>query len=167
MRGREGAFKMELEDNKDYDSANIHLKWLEKIYSNLDNIENMERISREGCNTLLDYIQIPPQIQRTMLAEVQYKNMRFLIIEMNMLINNIEPIIKLRADDFRKDLSMIMENIDNRKLFLKETKSNGNTVAVSVTPFFGKTLMLLASIKTNIIKDIGHLLYLPGEKPKW
>jgi hypothetical protein len=157
-------------NNEDVESGNIHLKWLDNIYEKLHNIENMEVLSREGCESLMEFLEIPYNVREITISQVQYKNIRFMITELKILIDNLSPVLKGKVDDYHKQLEPIEKNIDDKKLFFKQIKMNNEVVALELTDIFYKSLAVLTSLKSSIIKEIAPLLYLEeghGNKKPW
>jgi len=159
------------EQSDGYESTNIHIKWLENIYEQLKNIQSMERLAKEGCSSLVEYFQIPYPMQRIMIPDIQYKNIRFIVLEMQILISNLTPILKEKTELYNIRLKAIADVIDRRELFLKEIKANNQVMLLEVLPFMNKTISMLSLLKSFIIKDIGHILYLAEDndvgKKKW
>jgi hypothetical protein len=55
-------------------------------------------------------------------------------------------------------------------LFLKEIKKDNQVVMMESLPFMYSSIAYLSNIKNELIKDIGHLLYIPEQdagKKKW
>ncbi len=157
-----------MEDN--FETTNINLEWLNNICGELKIIQDIERMAREGCRNLMEYLQIPIASQRIVMADTQYKNIRFFALELDILISNLAPVIKDNVDKYQEQLKTISKNINNRSLFVEERHINNRLVEIYTLPFFNVTLEYLLSIKSNIIKDIAHILYLPEEditKKKW
>jgi len=154
----------------DFETTNINLEWLNNIYSELKIIQDIERIAREGCRNLMEYLQIPFEQQRIIMADTQYKNMRFFALELDLLLSNLAPVIKKDIEKYEKQLSPILKNLNDRSLFIGERRVNNRIVEIYTLPFFHTTLTYLIKIKSEVIKDIGHLLYLPNDpvgKKKW
>ena len=154
----------------EFDSININIEWLNNIYGELRIIQDIERLAREGCKNLMEYMQTPINSQRLVLADVQYKNMRFFALELDILIRNLAPIIPKKIDSYVKRLNPILDNLNKRNLFVEERKINNRVVEIYTLSFLYKTIDFLISIKSDIIKDIGHILYLKQEdigKKKW
>jgi len=118
----------------------------------------------------MEYMQIPFNIQRISMADAQYKNLRFFALELDILITNLAPVINENVDKYKTQFKSISKNINNRSLFVEERHVNNKLVEIYTLPFFNTTLDYLILIKAEIIKDIGHILYLPTEekgKKKW
>ena len=159
-----------MEENQEYESTNIHTKWLENIFEELKNIQSMERLAREGCNSLIEYFQIPFQSQAIIIPDLQYKNIRFFVLEMQTLISNLAPVIKDKEEFYKNKLKPIAEVVNKRELFLKEIRMNNQNVMLQVLPYMNKIIDMLSLIKSLIIKDIGHILYMTEDKEqkkKW
>ncbi len=151
---------------EDFETTNINLEWLNNIYSQLKIIQDIERISREGCRNLMEYLQVPLDSQRLIMADAQYKNMRFFAIELDILIKNLAPVIKDHVEKYNEQLGKIITNINRRDLFLEERRINNKVVEIYTLPFFDVTINYLVSIKSEIIKDIAHILYLNDDGKK-
>lgn len=149
-----------------YDSSNINTLWLNNIYENLKNLEQLMRLSREGCTSLFEYMKIPVEQRKILIADTQYKNLRFMITELDLLLTDITPTIgEDKVEEFRKLLQPVEDIIDNRFLFVKETTSvtkNGITSS-ALLPFFYDTLNFVSKMRNNIIKSISHLLYIKDD----
>ena len=158
-----------MEEN--FESTNIHLDWLNNIYKQLMRIQEFEKISREGCSSLIEYLQIPFEYQGIMIPDAMYKNMRFFALELDILIDNIIPDLNKedgnnKSDDYYKRLKPVLDNIDKRHLFIRERRINNQIIQLILLPFFYTTINHLMEIKSNIIKDIGHILYINNEDKK-
>ena len=156
--------------DNEFESININIEWLNNIYDELRTIQDIERLAREGCRNLMEYMQTPINSQRLVLADVQYKNMRFFALELDILIRNLAPVIPEKVDSYVKRLAPILDNLNKRNLFVEERKMNNKVVEIYTLSFLHKTIDFLVSIKSDIIKDIGHILYLKQDeigKKKW
>lgn len=156
-----------MEEN--FESTNIHLKWLEHLYKQISRIQDMERMAKEGCIDLMEYLKIPLEMQRVLIPEAQYKNLRFMILEIDILIRNASNILGEKTSTYEKRIKPILMSIDNRNLYLKEYKQRGMIVNIQLLPFFHATLKYLNPIISEFIKDISPILYLDEEKktPNW
>ena len=111
----------------------------------------------------MEYLQIPFEQKKIIMADTQYKNIRFFALELDMLISNLSPVIKDKVDKYKDQLKPILKNINNRSLFLEEIRMNNKLVEIYTLPFFNSTIDFLVLIKSEIIKDIAHILYLPED----
>lgn len=155
-----------------FGSSNIHLSWLENILEQLKSIQNMERMMREGCQSLIDFVQIPRELRHIIIPEAQYKNLRFITMELDILISNLPPILnkdkkKDKLEDYKKSIKKILNIVYDKKLFLKQDLINNSKVII-ILPFFDKTVDMILEIKSNLLKDIAPLLYLEEQSiKKW
>ena len=149
------------EDN--LESSNINFKWLNLIYTQLENIQIMERLAREGCESLVEYLQIPYEARRIVIPDTQYKNLKFMVMELDILISNLAPIIKDKTKEYKNKLSSVMAIIDKRDMFLTESKQNNNLIGYETLELLTKTVEYLSAIKSEILMEIGDVLYIKDE----
>lgn len=149
-------------EGDEFQSSNINRLWLNNIYENIKNLETMVRLAREGCLSLAEYMQIPFEQRAIILPDVQYKNMRMISNEMNLLLTDLVPVLgKEKVEEYLKILFSIEKVIDQRKLFVKDNYSSvkKQVVSSSTTEFFFETLRFLEVVRRNIIIDISSILY--------
>jgi len=142
-------------------------EWVKNIMENLKNLEVMERYAREGCQTILEYLQIPYEQRQVIIADVQYKNLRLIINELILLITDLTPVVNPDTlNTFDGQLKKLTELIKERKSFVKETyNASSNTVTTSsVTELYFKVLETTTSMRREIIKEIRGMLYPFSEK---
>jgi hypothetical protein len=155
-----------MDDMGELQSSNINALWLQNVYENIKNLENLERMAREGCTSLMEYLSIPMDTQKIISADVQYKNLRFIVTETHLLLGDLTPILsqeKLKV--FRDNLKQVQKVLENRKLFVKETYSvsKNGIVSSKTTEVFMKTVEFLSELKLNILQEISHILYIKDE----
>lgn len=143
-------------------SANINTLWLQNIYENLKKLEENMRLAREGCNSVLEYLQLY-NISKTSLNDIRYKNLRLIITELSLLVTDLQPVLKDKANHYYTSISELDKVIDIRHLFVKETSNvDGQVKSSIVTPFFKATLDHAEGIRRKIINDIAPILYMDG-----
>lgn len=154
-----------------FESSNFNSKWMDNIYENIKNSEFMVRMAREGCTTILEYIQMPPHQREIVVGDVQYKNLRLLIGELNLLLTDLQPIIK---EEESKKYFEVLGSLDkiknNRKLFVKDiySASQSRIISSKITPFFLEVLKGVEEVRKKMILEIAPVLYLKTEdKKKW
>lgn len=148
-------------------SSNINAIWMQNVYENLKNLENMERLAREGCISILEYVQIPFETRPLIIADIQYKNLRLMVSEIHLLLTDLTPMVEEdKLIEFRKEIENMDRIINLRKLFVKEriSQSRGLITATEVTPFFRETLKFISLIRISIVNEIAPLLYLKEEQ---
>lgn len=147
-------------------SANINSLWLQNIYENIKKLEEHERIAREGCDNLMEYLGIPADKRDLILGDTQYKNIKFMVTELHLLLGDLTPILdETKVKGYKENLNKIEEVISYRKYFVKEPYSSTRGIIISSkpTPFFFETLRFLSDMKIEIIKDIKHILYIKDQ----
>jgi len=155
-----------------FESTNVHLDWLKNIFNQIMRVQEFERLAREGCSDLMEYLQIPMEYHNVIIPETMYKNLRFMALELDILIINLSSILKDvktkedKSEEYSKRLKPILQNINKRSLFLKSKTINNKLVQIDITDFFYTTMNFLLKIKSELIKDISPLLYLGQDKKK-
>lgn len=158
--------------DEEYESTNIHLLWLSNIYKQITTLQDFERIAHEGCRDLLEYLEMPPHLYPFILPDAQYKNLRFMVMELRLLISNVNNVLekqeKGKTEEYKTRLQVVLNIINNRSLFLKDVKQNNNVVKVNVLPMLNYTIEYISKLKADLIEDISSILYLPeAEGKKW
>lgn len=158
-----------MEESFEIESSNIHSKWLDNIYGQFIKIQEMETLALEGCSSLAEFLEIPQEVLGIIIPEIQYKNLRFIIREIKLIIDNLSPVLKDDIEDFRTELKPLLKFIDERKLFLKDVKRDGQIINIYVTPFFKTTVDYILNIKSKLIMNgrVMKILYYEEEKKKW
>lgn len=160
---------MEYDVDSTTESDNINSLWLKSVFESLKSLENMERMAREGCSSLLEYLQYPIELRASQFADIQYKNLRFMVTEFSLLIRKLNPIIdETYGNTLMLTVSRLQNVIDRRGLFVKEVKKN-NYISTELTNNFSRALFLLSEAISEIIKKIDYILYIKEKdnKPKW
>lgn len=142
-------------------TANINEKWLMNIYENIKNLEDYERLVREGCKSLLDFMNIPERNRPIVIGLTQFKNLKFIITEFQLLLGDLTPVLK-SSEKYDKVLDNIERALQTERLFIR-TRTNVNNEVIEVVPteFFYQTLKTLHDLKRDLFKEIKHILYIP------
>jgi len=146
---------MESIDN--LETANINTLWMQNIYENIKNIEDLLRIAKEGVPNLVDFLQIPINQRDIQINEARYKATRLIITEMELLLSDSSPILKDdKYETFMKRLGSISKAIRNKGLFIKTKHSaSTNTITGSSTSrLLEDTIDFLAYLRTKIILEL-------------
>lgn len=147
-----------------YDSGNINAKWLENIFENIKKIEEFERLAREGCTDIFNYVTYPIDNRQVFLIDVQYKNIKLLFNEFMLVVPDISPVIgKVKADEFFNQLKFVKHYINRRELFIKDTYSDvqKRLFKSELTELFHKTLTILHELRVDLINLCSNILYVP------
>lgn len=152
-------------------TSNINEKWLENIYENIKKTEELERLVREGCSSLLDYMNIPVSMRPVIVGTTQFKNLRFLITEFKLLLADVSPVLynETTKEDgtakFREFLDNVTKALENKSLFIKSSYDiNGKLINTHITPFFNQTIEAFYSFKLELFKEIKHILYIENRR---
>jgi len=149
-----------------FDSGNINTLWLHNIYENLHNLEEQERLSREGVSTLVDYANLPKQERESIIADLQYKNLKMMVSETYLLLTDILPVVN---EDFhtkkKKFLDGVSKHINDKRLFLHSpvNQKTKTIIKIELKPLFYETLTIITDLRQDIIKELSHLLYVKHE----
>jgi len=76
-------------ENSESSQKNITDKWLDNIFECLMRLEHYERLLKEGCESIIEYVQNP----NLCLADVQYKNYNLFIAEVEILMEDTRHLI--------------------------------------------------------------------------
>lgn len=144
------------------DAANINSKWIENIYENIKKIEEFERLAREGCTSIFDYVQIPMNDRNMFLVEIQYKNLKLLLNEFILVIPDINPVIgETESGEFMQlleKLSKVMEDKKNIIRYFRSDVQNKITDA-ELTDSFYTMLKILHDLRVKLILVLKNILY--------
>lgn len=156
-------------EKQEFETTNISDLWLRNIFENVKNLENMERLAREGCSSILEFAQMSRQDQIFMISEIQYKNLKMMTSEIILLLSDISSIIdNKKYKKYKKTIEKIDSVIHNRKLFILEswnrTRSPHRLISKSLTKHFNKFLEFISSLKIEIIEEISPMLFV--KKPE-
>lgn len=111
-----------MENESNINQKNITDKWLDNIFEILMRLEGFERLAKEGCVSVLDYVQ-NPSIQIDM-AQIQKKNYDLFIAEFIVLLNNARHLIDAK-DCLKMQLKLnALSDFENEIGGLLETRSN-------------------------------------------
>jgi len=153
-----------------FDATNMNTLWLQNIFENLHNLEEMERLSREGVSNLVDYANLPEKERETMISSLQYKNLKMLVSEMYLLLTDIVPVVR---KEFHKEKKQFLDSVNKRirekELFIHSPVNQKlkRVIKIELKPFFYITLEIMASMREDIIQEIASLLYVKQEAVRY
>lgn len=148
-------------------SSNINAKWLENIYENIKHLEDHERLAREGCRTVLEFVQIPANTREIVLGETQFKNIKLFVNEFSLLLSDLSPVIEeKKLEEFRNAIDAVEKGFSDEAKFIKRIRNaQRQVIRVELTGFFHKTLRFLADLKVKLFIEIKGILYIsPNRK---
>jgi len=158
-------------DFENLQSSNINSKWLENIYENIKNLEKMCRIAENGFEDINYYITSTQQEKQILLPELQFTNLKSIITELDLLLDDLTPIIEEGfINECHKELSIKKREIKDRNDYIYDVynpmKKNILVYRELKTKFYSD-LDSLSLMKRKIISKIGPILYVKADsKPK-
>jgi len=93
-------------ENSESSQKNITDKWLDNIFECLMRMETYERLIKEGCESIMDYVQNP----NLSIGDIQYKNYSLFITEAEILIEDTKHLIDKKRF---LDISLLLNWIKN------------------------------------------------------
>lgn len=76
-------------ESSESSQKNITDKWLDNIFECLMRLEQYERLMKEGCESIMDYVQN----QNLSIGDIQYKNYSFFVTEAEILMEDTKHLI--------------------------------------------------------------------------
>lgn len=155
----------------DYDTtnirtANINEVWLSNVYENIKNIEQYERLSREGCVSIMDYVMMPPKDREINAGLIQYKNLRILLTEFILLLADLTPIIrKEKFNKYQESLDALEKVINMEDYLIKRRyDENNKVISINITKNFDDVLKSIHNLKIELFFDIKHILFIQPQQ---
>ena len=141
-------------------SGTINKEWLSNILENIKNLEQLERLAREGCITIFDYFNSSYEERLSRYADIQYKNLRMMVTEFDLLLTDLSPIYQEELEDYTTSLKKLKEVLGKRHLFVKESLSVDKRIKKSqVTEFFLSMVDYISEMKRNLYIVISEILF--------
>lgn len=88
---------------------NITDKWLDNIFESLMRLQGYERMLKEGCGSVLEYVQ-NPEIN---LADIQYKNYTLFMTEVEIILGDTRHLIDKQKFLNLSILFKVIKEIEN------------------------------------------------------
>lgn len=137
----------------------ISNQWINLVFKSLENLERYEKLMREGCKDLLDYVQLT----KIQLLDAQIKNVSFMISEISILLENVKPILEKK--DYIQ-MSVSLKNIrkeypDSYEIIIDEMFK---TKIPMFKPNFYKLQESLSRLRSQIVSSLSKILYIQEEK---
>ncbi len=160
-------------DNVNESKRSISDKWIQNnVYEALETIEMCERRMFNGFSDLIEYIQLNGFEAR--INELQIQNMKLILCEYNILLENVKEI--LIEDDYKSCKKVIIkctevfENgiiVKGKREYIYKRVSNkiSGTSSLSLTPLFPLIADDLSKLRSTIIGHLSHILYLKSKTP--
>lgn len=131
-------------------------KWLDNLYESLMRLEQYEKLAREGCESLMEYVQNP----NLDLALIQNKNLGLFITEFEITLNNGKKVI-----DKKEYLNM---TLGIRRILKKELEVKGflteerdlvmHTTKNVLKPSFYIVLREISALRRDLVGSLWFIL---------
>ena len=144
-----------MQQDSSYEEINISNKWLEGIHELIQQLQELELVCRDGGRDLIDYLGIA----RDRLAEVQFRNIRFMFTKTKILLTNTRPILDEVKFKLTRDLMYKMKDyIDtDTSAFIKSYENQATHKKVyQLTGYFYIVVDQLCSVREDIIQELSE-----------
>jgi hypothetical protein len=131
-------------------------RWLDNLFESLMRLEQYERLAREGCVSLLEYVQNP----NIDLALIQNKNYGLFMTEFNITLRSGKRLIEKNTYlDLLLEYKTILKIELNTKGFLSEEIDEiSHTRKNTLKPSFYKILNKLSSLRARLVDSLWFVL---------
>lgn len=144
--------------------TNINSLWLLNIFENIKNIEVYERMARNGCRDILNYIQIPKESRQRELSEAQYQNLMMFGNElMVMLPDFASNLDKEVFGKYNAQLTILTNSLRLQKSkYYKENISIPRKTIINtyLTEDFYSVLNIFAEMRRELLLKVEPLLFI-------
>ena len=143
--------------------VNITSIWHKNLYDSLTKLQDLERICRDGCVSITEYLQLPA----SRIPEMQFQHLKMMVTEMNILINNVQ--IKLSKEFIiasnvkLTDMKSVIDTSPH-SIFIPTINQQLNQTTFSLSHSYWLMLNDLTDIRTQIIRELADVLYGKGEE---
>lgn len=122
----------------------LSAKWLENnVFQALEKIEEHGRLMRNGCSTIYEYVQIEPN----RIQEIQLKNMKLMIDEIEICLLNTQTIIEKESfDEIGKKLRNVASIFTNGIELKEQKKIIYPSQKIMIDPYKRTTTLKLTSL---------------------
>jgi len=131
-------------------------KWLDNLFDSLMRLEVYERLAKDGCSNLLEYLSINDKE----ISQIQYKNYSLFLTEAEVVINSCRNLIK--EENCKKILFEIeMLKLYEQKIdsFLeKKINQKDNISWFELRPEFVIAVKRLSKIRKMLVENLWEFL---------
>jgi hypothetical protein len=149
---------------KSIQEVNITSLWYKDIYEGLKKVQDYERISRDGSDSIIEYVQVP----RERLAEIQFQFMRMMITELDMLLGNTKILLPVNFYILTSaHIKALLHDVEFNPMIFISTSINqqNHTTNYFVTETYWDTLNQISKIRKELVSNLTPILYgTPPEK---
>lgn len=131
-------------------------RWLDNLYESLMRLEQYEKLAREGCESLMEYVQNP----NLDLALIQNKNYGLFITELEITLNNCRHLID---KDKRLKITLEIKSILKKELEVKGFLSEKRDLVMHTTrnvlkPSFYIVLRKISALRRDLVSSLWFIL---------
>lgn len=141
---------------------NITELWHKNLFSSLMKIQEYERMSRDGANSIESYFNVRPSD----VPMIQFNYLKQIATEMDILLVNANKKVKEKffkdAQSKIKTAEQIIDNYPQKIIGFKVDQVTG-AKRYFVTPLFWKILTELKDIRQELVIELTDILY--GSNP--
>lgn len=150
---------------------NIGTKWLDSLYNSIEKITEHERYGREGCESLVQYVQDIILFNKS-LSSTQLKNLSMMIGEIKIILPKAKRFIKEKAfGDLLLEIKKCDIDFNNQYVFVKKTKylicilSKGkkNSSSLFLKQGFGILFERVVEVKVKLLDELDEILFPKGK----
>ena len=149
----------EKNNQEEKDTRNFADKWMDHIFEVLMRIEDYERLAKNGCSTLMEYIQNPDLD----IATIQEKNYQLFMTEVSILMGDVRNFID--KNDYLVLFLRFKEikDVEHSSHGFLDVKQDfvANTSYVDLKKEFYPILDLLSELRNILVKSL--LIFLNPE----
>lgn len=160
-----------VEQSTDFQSTNIHAKWLENLFENIVRLENHERLARTGFNSMQEYITlltIHPDRANLMLIDIQYKNLCAMVGEIMTTLSELTEVMDAdELEKLRMKAELINKHIYDRQKFIIDSFSSSRNRVINsqLTDTYYKTLEEVSAMRGHILTGLSSIRHVRKEGP--
>ena len=150
---------------------NIGAKWLDSLYISIERITECERMGREGCESLVQYVQDINYFNKN-LPSIQLKNLSFMIGEIKIILPKAKRFIKEKEyNKLTLEIKKCDIDFNNQYIYAKEkkysicilSKGKRNMSYLFLKQGFGILFERVVEIKVKLLDELDEILFPKGE----
>jgi hypothetical protein len=111
------------------------------------------------------------EMRQIIIPEMQYKNLKFIVREIKILLDNLAPILEKEFEKYNNKMKVVITNLDNRELYLNEVTRNNQITNIQTKELLTKTIDYILNIKSELIRNekVRNILYIKEDDnmKKW
>lgn len=156
-----------MEEQKEESIKNFSEKWLDKTFEDFKMLEEYEQNSKNGCKTILEFVQIDPR----QLPYLQITNIELWMTKLDLVLTNIgRELSKEKSKEinkefqdatttFRKGVKDSKGNIYRASHEVRATAQKGKPKSLILDPLFWIIVDTLSKIRKELIKSLPHIFF--------